>query len=158
MLNGSVVLTIEVTDPVCGTVTDNMTLTLSQVPVSYYTFTTPACSGSDIFFHDLSVAGTGFIKQWIWNWGDGSPNDTIIFPDDPNRWKSFANPGTYPVRLTILNSLGCTDEFMTRLPCCLHLSPTSITIIPATARQCSFTDASYPNGAGNVCCMALGFW
>jgi|GEM_PF-437463 len=150
MLNGSVVLTIEVTDPVCGTVTDNMTLTLSQVPVSYYTFTTPACSGSDIFFHDLSVAGTGFIKQWIWNWGDGSPNDTIIFPDDPNRWKSFANPGTYPVRLTILNSLGCTDEFMT--PVTLLPSPIANFHYyhPCDSTAVQFTDASYPNGAGNV--------
>jgi PKD repeat protein len=157
MNTGIVVLTLTITDQCNNIVTDNMSLTLSQPPVSYFTFTTPACSGSSVFFDDLSVAVSGYIKQWIWNYGDGSPADTIDFPENPNTFKVFENPGTYPVTLKVLNSHGCSDEFTT-----------SVTLLPAPIANfqyyhpcentiVEFTDASYPNGAGNVISWSWNF-
>jgi len=150
MLSGSVILTVEADNAFCSPVTDQMILYFSLEPVSYFTHTTPACSGSAIFLEDLSSAGSGFIKRWIWNYGDGSPNDTIFFPENPSRWKLFNDPGTYPVMLSVQNSLGCTDTYT--LPVTLLPSPIANFHYyhPCANTEVEFTDASFPNGAGNV--------
>ena len=150
MSTGSVVLTLTISDQCGNVVSDNITLTLSQIPAAFFTFSTPACSGTSIFFNDLSASGNGYIKQWVWNFGDGSPNDTINFPENPNIWKAFSDPGTYTVTLTVMNSGGCTDVYANNVT----LLPAPIANFhfyhPCENTAVEFTDASYPNGAGNV--------
>ncbi|MBK5283965.1 MAG: T9SS type A sorting domain-containing protein, partial [Bacteroidia bacterium] len=42
--------------------------------------------------------------QYSWNWGDGSPNDTLPFPSH-----TYAAAGFYTICLTITDSAGCTN-------------------------------------------------
>ena len=147
---GSVFLTLTTSDRCKNTVTDNMTLTLSQQPVSFYTFNTPVCSGSPVKFNDLSTPGSGNVSKWIWDFGDGSPADTVNFPDDPNVLHSFAKAGTFAITLTVMNSFGCSDDFTTSVT----LLPAPIAnfqfLHPCENSMVTFTDASLSNGSGKV--------
>jgi Secretion system C-terminal sorting domain/PKD domain len=40
--------------------------------------------------------------QYNWNWGDGSPNDTLPYPSH-----TYASAGFYTICLTITDSVGC---------------------------------------------------
>jgi len=111
MNSGLVVLTLTITDQCNNVVSDDLTLTLSQKPVAFFTFTTPSCAGNSVSFTDLSAAVNGYIIRWIWDFGDGSPADTILFPENPNITKVYASPGIYPVTLSVLNSAVCCYLF-----------------------------------------------
>ena len=50
------------------------------------------------------VLGTSPI-HYDWDWGDGSPHDTIAFPSH-----TYAVGGFYPVCLSITDSTGCTSS------------------------------------------------
>ncbi|MBK7214008.1 MAG: PKD domain-containing protein [Bacteroidales bacterium] len=111
MAAGSVVLTLTIED-ICGNVvSDDMTLTLGQLPVSFFSYSTPTCNNYPIQFMDQSSVSSGYIKTWIWDFGDGT-SDTIHFPNSPNIQHVFANPGpSFMVTLKVITSQGCSDTF-----------------------------------------------
>jgi PKD repeat protein len=43
-----------------------------------------------------------------WNWGDGSPHDTVPYPNH-----TYANAGFYTICLVITDSVGCTNSVCT---------------------------------------------
>ncbi len=55
-------------------------------PTAFFSFTTPNCLDGITQFTDLSSnpAGQGYLQQWIWTFGDGTPAVTINFPASPN--------------------------------------------------------------------------
>ncbi len=111
MNTGNVILTLTISDQCNNVVSDNMVLTLSQLPVSYFSYSTPTCDNVPIHLNDQSSVSNGYIKMWVWDYGDGT-HDTIHFPANPNVQHTFAPPGpAYLVKLTIVTSLGCTDDF-----------------------------------------------
>jgi PKD repeat protein len=143
-----VTLTITDTNGAVGSVTKFVNVL--QLPVSNFSYNTPNCANQFVHFTDLSSTIFGWIDRWIWNFGDGSPNDTINFPDDPNPDHLFILPGTYNVTLTIRNSFGCINS--STLP--VTVTPNPIANFQYTGscedQLVQFTDASFPNGAGNV--------
>ncbi|MEI6138735.1 MAG: PKD domain-containing protein [Mariniphaga sp.] len=108
---GSVILTLSITDD-CGNVkSDDMTLTFGQLPAAYFSYSTPTCSKTPVFFTDQSRVSKGYINKWVWDFGDGNTK-TIVFPNSPDVLHSFTTPGpSYNVKLTVFTSLGCTAEF-----------------------------------------------
>lgn len=111
MNSGSVVLTISITDECGNVVTDNMTLRLGQNPAAYYFYSTPTCGNKAVQFYDQSAVSNGYIKTWIWDFGDGT-TETIHFPGNPNTQHLFLTPGpSYYVKLTVITSLGCSNDF-----------------------------------------------
>jgi PKD repeat protein len=120
------------------------------MPVAYFGYNTPVCSNQSVQFTDLSHTLYGNIASWVWNYGDGTANDTILFPDDPNRTHQYDTSGVFNVTLTITNSFGCIADVT--LP---------VDVIPApvadftytnscTGLNTQFHDASYANGSGNL--------
>jgi len=108
---GSAILTLSASDKCSNTATDNMTLTFGQLPVAFFSFSTPTCSNSPIFFTDRSRVNNGFINKWVWDFGDGT-RETIVFPGNPNVHHIFASLGpSYMVKLIVYSSLGCNTEF-----------------------------------------------
>ncbi len=125
-------------------------ITVNPLPQSFFSHSTPACDSSAIHFTDLSVTAMPYIHRWIWDFGDGSPADTINFPADPNPDHIYAGPGTYTVTLTILNSSGCSNSYS---------STVTVTALPSAAftfttgcagQPVSFTDNSLFNGGGAI--------
>jgi PKD repeat protein len=55
-------------------------------------------------FIDQSTTTSGVITTWAWDFGDGSPTVTVVFPGNPNVLHSYAAAGTYTACLTIHGS------------------------------------------------------
>ncbi len=72
---------------------------------------------------------TGTIIGWLWNFGDNNTS-TIQNPNN-----TYNNNGSYPVTLTVVDSLGCTDTYTVELT----VLPESTILVPNV-----FT----PNGDG----------
>ncbi|NVO21480.1 MAG: PKD domain-containing protein, partial [Bacteroidetes bacterium] len=138
--------------------TNNCTYTISHPvevrphPTAFFSYTTPNCLGNDTHFTELSTnpAGQGYITQWVWNFGDGSPTDTINFPTTANPVHTYVNDGTYLVTLNIINSKGCTDMYSA----VITVTRTPISAFTSTSNcqneAVNFVDESNPNGGGQV--------
>ncbi|MBK7175402.1 MAG: PKD domain-containing protein [Bacteroidales bacterium] len=104
-------------------------------PTAFFSYNTPNCLGDPSFFIDLSnnPVGQGYISQWVWSYGDGTPNDTIDFPNTSNTMHQYAGDGTYPV--TCISPIAATARIFTAP---LSLSPAVPLLIltsGATARM-----------------------
>lgn len=77
-------------------------VTVNPPPVAAFTFTT-ICQGSPVTFNDNSSIQQGNINQWMWNFGDGTPNSYLQNPSH-----IYANAGNYTVTLNISSNQGCT--------------------------------------------------
>lgn len=106
---GNYTVTLTVTDNDGCTNDTSKIIYVNPEPNSMFSYTTPACSGSDVTFIDQSNTPTGYVNQWHWYFGDGS--DTIVyFPDNPDVDHTYTLAGSYIVSLVITNSTGCTDS------------------------------------------------
>ncbi|MDG6249748.1 PKD domain-containing protein [Methanocalculus sp.] len=66
-------------------------------------FTADPYSGTAPLTVQFSDTSTGVIDSWSWDFGDGN-NETVQSPSH-----TFADPGTYTVKLTVANSGGSND-------------------------------------------------
>jgi len=81
---------------------------VNQAPLPNYSYDQPACSGFTTQFTDHTVAPSGYIVEWHWDFGDG--NDTTIYSGgNPNVEYTYANSGTFPASLTVLTSDSCSN-------------------------------------------------
>jgi gliding motility-associated-like protein len=76
---------------------------VNTLPVANFS-SLSTCLGSATILNDLSVATTGVITNWMWDFGDGSPisnqqNPSHIFPND----------STFNTTLIVTNTAGCID-------------------------------------------------
>ncbi|PJB57150.1 MAG: hypothetical protein CO098_12345, partial [Bacteroidetes bacterium CG_4_9_14_3_um_filter_41_19] len=71
-----------------------------------------SCQNTEVQFTDLSTSASSTITEWVWNFGDGSPDVVILPPDDPNLLHVFPASGSYSVLLKVTNALGCVDTFL----------------------------------------------
>ena len=72
---------------------------------------TIGCTGLNIIFTDSSTTdGTHPIKDWIWNYGDGSPIDTIT--TGPPFSHMYSKQGIYTVSLTVIDASGCSSKIV----------------------------------------------
>ncbi len=70
----------------------------------------PPCKRPDIVFTDLSAAYEGNVTSWHWDFGDSSTS-TQQFPQH-----QYAQPGHYPVTLTIQTDSGCVVSTTRQVP------------------------------------------
>ncbi|MCK7540332.1 MAG: PKD domain-containing protein [Marinilabiliales bacterium] len=127
-----------------------------NVPVAPHAFfdsDEPTCLGQPTCFTDLSWVddpSTEFIATWIWDYGDGTPPDTVLFPNNPNLCHTYDSIGTYPVTLTIIDNYGYDDSYTTDV----HILPNPIAGFLFTGAcedmEVQFTDISTENGAGSI--------
>jgi len=67
-----------------------------------------ACSNQPVYFTDSSMVGDGYISQWSWDFGDGSPADTNYSPSH-----IFNQSAAYTINLTATSNHGCSDTVTT---------------------------------------------
>jgi gliding motility-associated-like protein len=81
--------------------------TIHPQPSADFDFSKPrVCIGDEVIFHNLSDPADGTTVSWHWDFGD---NRTATIQDPPH---TYQNIGTYPVKLFIVNSLGCNSDTM----------------------------------------------
>ncbi len=154
---GEYIVTLTVTDTAGNQSIVSHTIEIVTTPIAFFSYDTPNCFGSDTQFINLSSTENGYITHWIWNFGDGSVPDTVLFPEDPNVSHLYAAPGIYEITLTVINSYGCDNTYSTELT----VSPQPIANFHYSS-SCEdmivdFFDASFPNGAGNIVSWSWNF-
>ncbi len=125
-------------------------------PISMFSISSPNCENSETFFEDYSIALSGYLTTWEWDFGDGN-TATINFPDDPDVSHIYPGTGTYTAMLTVTTSDGCQAT-----------NSQDVTITPSPIAQIdydagcmsgpiSFHDVSSENGAGTIMAWQWNF-
>ena len=78
------------------------TTLVHALPKPDYSFVSQPCDSLTSFI-DQSSAGSGVISNWTWNFGDGSPVQTIVPPASGNTTHIFDAIGNYRVGLKVTN-------------------------------------------------------
>lgn len=143
-------VTLTVRDTAGNQASVSHTISIMSSPVSFFSFETPNCLGSPTQFMNYSSTENGYITTWVWNFGDGTPDVTVLFPNDPNVEHQYATEGIYEVTLTVTNNFGCDNTYSTEVT----ITPTPVANFYYSS-SCEdmvvdFQDASFPNGAGNI--------
>ena len=120
-------------------------ITVYRLPEPTFSFNSQQCD-STIRFHDLSYAGSGTIRSWVWDYGDGSPLDTILSPGPGNTSHPYSSLNSFHVVLKITNSHGCVDtisKLVESYPCITASFAHSDTLLCANY-PIAFSDSSLP--------------
>jgi DNA-binding beta-propeller fold protein YncE len=133
-----------------GFVPLSIAMTPDQAPLASFAVA-PESAGSPAFFDaSQSASPVGTIASYCWDFGDGSP---IVCVDAPTISHSYAEPGTYFVTLTVVNSAGTstTPIFPTGQTLSNNGGPVAtltqqVTICPPTPTVTSISPASGPPG------------
>ncbi|HTF02599.1 MAG TPA: PKD domain-containing protein, partial [Bacteroidia bacterium] len=103
---GSYTVTLTCTSNNGCSTTLTQPVTVYANPVANFSANT-VCIGSPTTFTDLSVAGSGNLNIWGWDYGDGSP-----FGNTQNPTHTYTNDSTYDVTLIVQNTNGCFDTII----------------------------------------------
>lgn len=122
---------------------------ISDLPIADFSFANNLCSADSVHFQDLSH-GAPHIIQHVWIWDDGSPNDTINFPDNPSIKHKFPESNTYVVTLQVMTADSCVNTVSKNVT--IENSPTANFHFDGKCANAEvlFTDASSSNGGGEI--------
>jgi gliding motility-associated-like protein len=76
-------------------------------PVADFSYSAIDCPGTDIVFTDNSTSTDAAVAKWLWDFGDGSA--IVEKTDNTPFTHKFTKAGSYVVKLTVLNTNGCTS-------------------------------------------------
>ncbi|MES2286803.1 MAG: PKD domain-containing protein [Bacteroidota bacterium] len=120
----------------CSDTLQNM-ITVFDKPKAKFGFT-DVCFNEQVYFIDSSTISNGNIVSWSWNFGDGTLLSSL---PDPSH--TYANPGTYIVKLIVATNNGCPDTLTRSIV--VHPLPAAqfSTINVCNGATSSFTDLSF---------------
>lgn len=82
---------------------DSIKISMHPVPLAKFDFTN-VCLNQASNFNDSSTVSSGSITNWSWDFGDGTPLNTLQHPAH-----TYVSPGTYTVSLIVTSNNGCKD-------------------------------------------------
>jgi len=114
-------------------------------PIASFSAPADVCAGSTINLVDQSTAANSTITKWLWDFGDGTTST------QQNPSKTYSNPNTYTVTLTVTSAAGCLSTIASKN---IVVNPLPTANFNLSAPNCinqdiTFTDASAAN-AGNI--------
>lgn len=123
---------------------------ISEPPTAFFGVSANTCSNAPVTLDNQSWTLYGYIAQTVWNYGDGTPNDTINWPDNPDVTHQYDTSGIFNVTLIVTNSFGCLASIT--LPVEIIEAPIANFTYTndCSGTITSFVDASAANGAGNT--------
>ena len=113
---------------------------VNQLPTANFNYTTPSCETRLINFTDASVANSGVLNTWLWNFGDGSATAST-----QNTSHVYPMPGTYNVTLSVSTDKGCTSLPIASIPVTINYRPQAGFTVPEVCINdvaAVFTDTS----------------
>jgi uncharacterized protein (TIGR02145 family) len=99
----------------------------TQIHAGYY-YSPPVCVGSPVAFFDTSRVNQNQVVNWKWNFGDGTGD----FTGSKNITHTFANAGTFNVKLISYSTEGCSDTVIHPIT----LAPPPLATISGTTTVC----------------------
>jgi gliding motility-associated-like protein len=140
---GTYSVTLTVRDTVCnqtGTIIKTNYIRVGNIQANFGFSEDTICAGTAIQFSDSSVIAPA---TWLWDFGGQGTSA------QQNPSFTFANPGTYYVRLTVSNAIGCTDDTLSVIPIVVHPVPTAnITSSTPTSCRAPFNVSFNSNATG----------
>ncbi|RYY40572.1 MAG: PKD domain-containing protein [Chitinophagaceae bacterium] len=137
---GTYQVTLTVTSAVgCVSAATPLSVTVNRLPTARFTIGNPMCATSAITFTDASIANSGSLQSWIWDFGDGSATVSGQGP----KTHTYANVGNYGVKLTVSTDKGCTANITDTAR--VHPLPLAGFVIPQNCLNdpfSQFTDTS----------------
>ncbi len=124
-------------------------------PIVNFTFTAGACIGNPVTFTDLSFIPSGFSgydTTWTWDFNDGTPRQTIYYPNTPNITHTFTGTATsHSVKLIVTTTNGCSDSIVKTVNSIPSpLANFSYSTTTCLGQSVQFTDLSQTNGGGSI--------
>lgn len=83
----------------------SQTVHVIELPKVDFKYSSPSCATEDITFSDLSTTMDGNINKWIWNFGDGSADETRT--DAVPFTHKYTAAGIYKVSLKVFTDKTC---------------------------------------------------
>ncbi len=80
-------------------------IVMSATPVADFSISTPRCIGKPVTFTTNTSIAAGTLQKWVWEWGDGSPNDTAL--SNAPITHIFNTTGPFTIRHTGISTTGC---------------------------------------------------
>lgn len=118
---------------------------LTRPPTAAFTVSSQTTGpGQNVTFTDLSFSGSQPVTSWNWNFGDGT-SSTL-----PNPTKSYANPGTFNVSLTVTTAVSNDVETRNNFITVTQGPSANFTANPTAGTaplQVQFSDTSNANGS-----------
>ncbi len=99
---GSYSVTLTVTSAAGCTSTTNQNVVINPLPTADFS-TTTVCLGSSNQFTDNSTVSSGFISEWIWNFGDGTTGTSA------STSHAYSTAGNYTATLIAVTNNNCSD-------------------------------------------------
>jgi len=143
---GSKTITLTVTDTNGKSSTITKTITVQKAPSAEFTVSSvnPTLL-QEVVFTDTSVAGSGVINSWQWNFGDGATST------EQNPTHSFSAIGVKTVTLTVTDTNGKTSTVTHELTVNDVIPPTAsftyAPTVPTVGESISFTCTTIPGSA-----------
>jgi gliding motility-associated-like protein len=123
----------------CVSSVTSKTITVNPLPSADFTLPSITCEKSSLLFTNTSVANAGTLLKWTWNFSDGTP---AVNAASPNH--TFAQAGTFPVKLQVETDKGCVSAVTTK-NVSIHALPTVGFVVPGNCindPMTIFTDTS----------------
>jgi PKD repeat protein len=146
---GTYNVSLTIVDTMGATNTVIKPITVNPLPTALFSIETPSCEGNPVQFHDHSTTQTGFITEWLWDFGDGNTT-TVVFPNNPDVTYTYAATGTYIVTLTITNSDSCSNSTQNQVTTISNPMAMFTSSSGCASGPVSFTDTSIENGGGTI--------
>ena len=87
----------------CPGPSSSFKITINANPIAKFTYSN-ACDGNPTTFIDESTTNSGYISQWLWNFGN--LNSSVV----QNPSFLFTTTGTHTVNLQVTTNVGCVNE------------------------------------------------
>jgi len=95
----------------CPSTVKTMQVVINALPASDFTVSSPLCEQGDILFTDASIANSGTLNKWFWDFGDGfntvkTTNAAFLY--------NYPTAGSYTVTLVTETDKGCNSPVFTK--------------------------------------------
>ena len=70
-----------------------------------------ACGSGEFLFTNLSTIAVGEIAEYVWHFGDGTPDVHVYPPASADITHNFTYSNTFHVTLTVISTGGCSDTY-----------------------------------------------
>lgn len=114
---------------------------INPLPTAKFSTSSPACETRDITFTDASVANSGNLVKWTWDYDDGS---NAVLSSPAQFIHNYSSAGTYNATLIVETNKGCISSAL-KNPINIHALPVVGFISPEiclTDPFAPFTDTS----------------
>lgn len=141
----SQVYTITTTGSTCVENSATINLTINQLPTPSFTVSTPNCESQSITFTSTSVANSGVINFYDWDFGDATAHGS-----NPVETHTYATPGVYTVTLNVRTDKSCNNAAPATQTFTVYANPVADFTVPEAclSDMVQFNDIStFPAGS-----------